>query len=378
MTKKILILAANPTETTRLRLDKEVRDIQQGLERAQQRDNFSLVHKPAVSPRDIQRALLDETPQIIHFSGHGEGEQGLVFEDEAGNAQLVSGQALASLFHLFVNDIECVLLNGCYSKTQADSIVEHIDYVVGMSQSISDRAAIEFAVAFYDALGAGRQYEFAYKLACAAIQLNASVSTSARGAARKLTPIDDKPESGEHLIPVLLKRAGLSEQSEDLQAQAKKQVLEQNLNTVEQAGQERIEALNRQIAEEEQRLQPTLSKDLQEALEWLKCNQSELPTGAYAYMLKRHADILEEVSQDEKEDFQWELEKYIESVYFSILSNSFSLLDEPVTGPTIDSPEAYQAAFTFIKKKAPGRLGKESLTRISKCFDYLLERLFIV
>ena len=41
-----------------------------------------------------------------------------------------------------------------------------------MNSAINDRAAIEFAVAFYDALGAGKTYEFAYELACVAIFLN--------------------------------------------------------------------------------------------------------------------------------------------------------------------------------------------------------------
>jgi len=40
-----------------------------------------------------------------------------------------------------------------------------------MNQAIGDRAAIEFAVSFYDALGVGRDVEFAYKLGCNAIQI---------------------------------------------------------------------------------------------------------------------------------------------------------------------------------------------------------------
>jgi AAA-like domain len=38
-----------------------------------------------------------------------------------------------------------------------------------MNQAIGDRAAIEFAVGFYDALGAGKGVEFAYKLGCNSI-----------------------------------------------------------------------------------------------------------------------------------------------------------------------------------------------------------------
>ena len=57
MTRKILILAANPTSTSRLRLDEEVREIQEGLQRSQKRDQFEIAQKWAVRPSDIRRAL---------------------------------------------------------------------------------------------------------------------------------------------------------------------------------------------------------------------------------------------------------------------------------------------------------------------------------
>jgi hypothetical protein len=181
MPQKILILAANPKGTTPLRLDEEVREIDAGLQRAKHREQFILEQKWAVRPRDIQRAMLDINPQIIHFSGHGTGDQGLVFEDETGGAKLVDGEALAGLFELFAEQVECVVLNGCYSEAQADAISEHINYVIGMNKAIGDRAAIEFAVGFYDALGAGKPVEFAYKFGCAAIKLV--------GIPEQLTPI---------------------------------------------------------------------------------------------------------------------------------------------------------------------------------------------
>jgi hypothetical protein len=174
--QKILILAANPKDTSRLRLDVELRDIEAGLRRAQHRDQFAFTQRLAVRPRDIQRAMLEETPQIVHFSGHGDGAEGLVFETETGQTQLVSGTALANLFALFAdpaepNPIHCVVLNGCYSAVQAEAIAEHVPYVVGMTKAVGDTAAIEFAVGFYDALGAGRTVEFAYKLGCVAMDL---------------------------------------------------------------------------------------------------------------------------------------------------------------------------------------------------------------
>jgi hypothetical protein len=66
---------------------------------------------------------------------------------------------------LFKNKVECVLLNACYSQVQAQAIHQNIDYVIGMNRAVSDtdvrrclwhRAAIKFAVRFYDAISVGR------------------------------------------------------------------------------------------------------------------------------------------------------------------------------------------------------------------------------
>lgn len=197
--RKILVLAANPKNTSELRLGEEVREIDEGLRRSQHRDRFELSTKWAVRVRDVYRYMLDIQPQIVHFSGHGEGaaigeqkaaqtegfterkltpvtgtesEAGLIFEDEAGQGKLVDSTSLANLFKLFASKgLECVLLNACYSETQAEAIQQHISYVIGMNQAIGDKAAITFAVAFYDALGAGESYEFAFELAKTALQL---------------------------------------------------------------------------------------------------------------------------------------------------------------------------------------------------------------
>ena len=174
---KILILAANPNDTTRLRIGEEVRDISAGLERASRRDEFEIEQRWAVRPRDLQRAMLDEMPQIVHFSGHGDAEEaGLYFEDVSGNAQLVTGKALAGLFKLISqkSPIDCVVLNGCYSQAQAEALVEHVPYVIGMKDSMGGQASIEFAVGFYDALGAGESVEFAFESGQVAMALNST------------------------------------------------------------------------------------------------------------------------------------------------------------------------------------------------------------
>ncbi|CAN1213170.1 CHAT domain-containing protein [Tumidithrix helvetica PCC 7403] len=170
-TKKILILAANPLDTVRLRLDKEVEEIRTTLERSANRDRFVIESRGAIRPQDLQSYLFNLKPQIVHFSGHGGGEQGLAFENEDGGVKLVSTQALANLFKLFANQIQCVVLNACYAEVQAEAIAQHIPYVVGMNQAIGDEAARKFAEGFYRAIWDDRSIEDAFASGVNAIAL---------------------------------------------------------------------------------------------------------------------------------------------------------------------------------------------------------------
>lgn len=170
--RTVLMLSANPKGTTPLRIEEELRDVKEGLtRRAKLRDNFALVSEHAVRTRDVQRALLEHNPFILHFSGHGKGSKGLLLENEIGGVKEVSVEAIASLFGLFKDSLKCVVLNACYSEVQAKAISEHIPFVIGMSAEIGDKASVEFSVAFYDAIGAGKGIKFAFDLATVAIKL---------------------------------------------------------------------------------------------------------------------------------------------------------------------------------------------------------------
>lgn len=207
--KRILILAANPQGTSRLRLDKEVREIEDGLRRSHLQDRFQIEQRWAPRPRDVQRSLLDVEPQIVHFCGHGQGQIGLVLEDETGRVKLVSTEALSKLFELFADRIECVLFNACYSEVQAEAIVQHINYAIGMRQEILDDLAIAFSVGFYKGLAEGQLIEIAFESGCRAIQFEVDRNVMT---CRKLTSVGwtkkaNTPVVQDHQIPVLKKRA---------------------------------------------------------------------------------------------------------------------------------------------------------------------------
>ena len=168
--RKILVLAANPKDTSGLRLDEEVRGIQQSLQLSKDRDRFELVSAWAVRTEDLMQQLVTYQPHIVHFLGHGTGEQGLVLEDSRGRSQRVPTRALSRLFQQVVS-VECVLLNACYSDTQGQAISQFVSCVIGMNQPIGDAAAVHFARGFYTSLGNGGSYEAAYEMGRAAIDL---------------------------------------------------------------------------------------------------------------------------------------------------------------------------------------------------------------
>lgn len=168
--KRVLLLAANPRKTPALRLDEEVREIGDALRGAKNRDQFQLQQHSAVRPTDMRRAMLEFEPHVVHFAGHGGGDNGLVLEDETGHVKFISAAALAGMFEL-AQQVECVVLNACYSEVQATAIAQFIPYVMGMKQAVGDRAAIEFARGVYDALGAGRSFERAFKEGCLSIRM---------------------------------------------------------------------------------------------------------------------------------------------------------------------------------------------------------------
>lgn len=177
----ILFLAADPTNEARLRLGQELREVQEKLQLSRERDRFKLESRHSVRPHDISQALLDVSPSIVHFSGHGASSGALYFENLTGQAQPVGPAALAALFEQFASQVQCVLLNACYSATQAQAIAQHIPYVIGMNRDIGDDAAMAFAIGFYQALGAGRKMEDAYKLGRTQIML--------QGIPEHLTPV---------------------------------------------------------------------------------------------------------------------------------------------------------------------------------------------
>jgi hypothetical protein len=176
----ILFLAANPLGTDQRALDREAHAVQVELERSGFRDRFAFVTRWATEPLDLLRALRKLKPTVVHFSGHigGAGgaaalaeHRGLLFQGADGRPQLVSTVALQEAFGAAGASVKLVVLNACYSETQAAALLAHVACVVGMRGSVASDSARSFAIGFYGGLGDGESVAAAYKQGCAAISL---------------------------------------------------------------------------------------------------------------------------------------------------------------------------------------------------------------
>lgn len=189
--KVILFLASNPSETSKLQLEKEFSRIFNGIQEGTK--DLKLVAEWAVTPGGLQQAILKHRPNILHFSGHGTADEkgngsdrdiffekgkrgGIILQDSNGKPKLVNTTALADLFETMLTfkgiKIEVVILNACHQENQAKEIAKHVPYVIGTNDAIDDNAAIEFSTGFYRGISAkDSEVNSAFRLARNSIML---------------------------------------------------------------------------------------------------------------------------------------------------------------------------------------------------------------
>jgi len=167
----ILFLAANPLTTSRLRLDEEERLIEKAIQASELSAIFEVKQCWAAKIDELQGYLLRYSPDIVHFSGHGSSSSEILVESDDGSSYAVPPESLTKLFSVLKDNIKLVVLNACYSEQQAQAIAKNIECVVGMSDSVNDRSAINFSYSFYQALAYGRSVRTAFDLGCLQIDL---------------------------------------------------------------------------------------------------------------------------------------------------------------------------------------------------------------
>jgi hypothetical protein len=168
---RILVLSSNPWTGSRILLDEEAREIFERLQEGPYRDRFQLHNHVTIRVSDLQKLLLMYEPHIVHFSGRGSQRCQVFLGETDGRGKGVDQQGLANLFALYNTHVRLVLLNTCFTKAQARSISEVINYSIITGTGIGDKVGVTFAGAFYRALGFGKSIRVAFESAKAELAL---------------------------------------------------------------------------------------------------------------------------------------------------------------------------------------------------------------
>lgn len=168
---RVLAVFASPRGASALRLGEEDRALRACLAQARHGDRVRLRVCHAVTIDDLRRALLEESCDILHYSGHG-NRQGIVFETESGRPFVPPMQAIAELLADYTPPMRCVLLNACESDGQSERLTAlGLPYTIGMRAPISDCGSIAFTRGFYDAIASGLPVDRAYREGCHSLAL---------------------------------------------------------------------------------------------------------------------------------------------------------------------------------------------------------------
>jgi NTP pyrophosphatase (non-canonical NTP hydrolase) len=153
---RVLFVSATPRDQDILRVNEECRAIKEAVQYARKRDELEIIELNAATADDLRRALLNNAFEIVHLAGHG-NPQAFLLHGPSGESPM-SLSSLRDLIERY-STVQCVILNSCHSASELAAPIAPL--TVGMDDSIADDAAIEFSRGFYDAIGAGKSFEFA-------------------------------------------------------------------------------------------------------------------------------------------------------------------------------------------------------------------------
>jgi membrane-associated phospholipid phosphatase len=166
---RMLVIISSPKDQAPLDVKREWKKLEDGLSRLTATGLVVLdkLEKPSFS--SLLKQLEKEQYHILHFVGHGQYDRArdegvLLFEDEEGNAEPITSQALGVLVHDEAT-LRLVVLNSCegaisdstdvLSGTAQNLIQQGVPAVIAMQSEISEGGAQAFSETFYESLARG-------------------------------------------------------------------------------------------------------------------------------------------------------------------------------------------------------------------------------
>lgn len=164
---RILGICINAVDLGGLDVAEEQRRMENAVRALQAQGRVELIWLEGQTSDDLQRAMRRGPWHILHFIGHGSfdavrDEGTIILADEQGKAVPLSATQLARLLQRQRSSLRLVLLNACegarggqqdlFSSTATTLVGSGIPAVLAMQYEITDKAAVQFARTFYEAL----------------------------------------------------------------------------------------------------------------------------------------------------------------------------------------------------------------------------------
>ncbi len=172
----VLLLISSPPvlgEDSRIDVESERAAVEKATHELSESGYLHLIVEDIVTPKRVERLLDHFKPHIVHYIGHGEYDQtnggALLWEDDQGNALLLSAPRLASL--LRSHNLHAVVLHACETgrnnaraevQSLADTLVqEGLPAVLAQQAGFTYKSSQLASRAWYKALITGQSMAFA-------------------------------------------------------------------------------------------------------------------------------------------------------------------------------------------------------------------------
>ncbi|AXK33483.1 hypothetical protein DVA86_13305 [Streptomyces armeniacus] len=172
--EKLRILLLGASSEGDLRVGREQQRIRAAVQAATHRDLVELEVHPAATTAVFLDALPRFRPHVVHFSGHS-AENLIAFEkdeDDFHESAIVNADAFARAIAAVDDKPLLVLLNSCDSAAQAMKLIDTVPFAIGMSDTIDDGDAVNYAARFYATVAEGQSVQAAHLFSQAAMEMN--------------------------------------------------------------------------------------------------------------------------------------------------------------------------------------------------------------
>jgi hypothetical protein len=182
---RVLAMVARPSDRSQLDVELEKQWLLRALADLALDGRVEVTWVPGQTWRELRRAMNQQQWHVFHFIGHGgfdreSGEGFIALGEEGGGTYRLAASKLGQLLGPH-HSLRLVLLNSCesaqvdnrelFSSTATVLMRRGVPAVMAMQYEISDRAAIEFARAFYEAVADGLPVDLAVRDARLAMSL---------------------------------------------------------------------------------------------------------------------------------------------------------------------------------------------------------------